>query len=149
MTHTLSPEDTGDIELGTRDLSELAYLIRRPSPYRRPDATGEQPIYQPKTIAIVGEIPTRLVGAEELARLSAGETLILPTDATPAPPRHAVPTVYTRPEDGSPPRRYRGTRRAARRQWPLWALATALFGSGVMSGAGLVLAAAYGLAGIR
>ncbi len=51
---------------------------------RRPDASGEFRLYQPRTIGDV----------DELARLALGATLVLPVNAEPAPPRHAVPTVY-------------------------------------------------------
>ncbi|MCW2768502.1 MAG: hypothetical protein JWO11_4461 [Nocardioides sp.] len=48
-------------------------------------------------------------------RPNVDETLILPFHAPPAPPRHAVPTVY-RPERVRPDR-YRGVRRAPRPVW--------------------------------
>lgn len=101
MTSTLSPHNTGDIRLGdgTRDLT---YLIQRP--VRRPDATGEQPIYQPATIGIMpgaaglADVDTEiLVRAVEPSRIISDELLTLPVDATPAPPplapghgRHAL-----------------------------------------------------------
>jgi hypothetical protein len=73
MTSTISNTDTT-----TRDVSTYR---THPPVLRRPDATGELPLYRP-------------VGVAELARLSAGETLVLPVDAVPSVPRHAAPTVY-------------------------------------------------------
>ena len=82
MTSTLRHDelDVGH-ESCTRDLSTYR---TRPPVLRRSDASGEFPFYQPDTIGDV----------DELARLALGATLVLPINAEPAPPRHAVPTVY-------------------------------------------------------
>lgn len=139
MTSTISPDDTG-----THNLSH--YL--RADRCRRPDSTGEMPVYEPTTIGIVAgaagladvETAILLRGSEELARLALGETLILPVGAQPAPPRHAAPTVYlpgpavslaeVLPQPDVRPPGYRGTRRKSDPPWA-WALI----------GAGTVLAA--------
>jgi len=130
MTSTISPRDVDDVGVGTQDLTTYA---TRPPVLRRPDATGELPIYRP-------------AGVEELARLSAGETLILPTDAPAHTPRHAVPAVYPQPEEDAPqpdgrPDGYQSRHRAADPPWA-WALVGAgalAFGEVV----GLVLLAAF------
>jgi hypothetical protein len=120
MTSTLSPNDTGDIRLGegTRDLT---YLTQRPA-LRRPEASGEFPFYRPGGVVTVDgqQIPiaetSTLVGVAELARLAAGETLVLPLGAPPSVPRHAAPTVY-RPDPDRRPDKYRGRRRKAGPWW--------------------------------
>lgn len=113
MDTTTSP----DIGAGTQNLT---YLIQPPA-LRRPDVSGEFPVYNPNTIGIV----------DELHRLSAGETLILPVGATPALARHAAPTVY-RPaqQEEERPEGYQARHRAANPPWA-W----------VLIGAGAVLAA--------
>jgi hypothetical protein len=61
MTQILSPEDTGDIirpiDRGeTRDLAPHAVTaLLNAASYRRPDATGEVPVYAPETIAVVDQ----------------------------------------------------------------------------------------------
>lgn len=126
MTTSLSPHNTGDIRLGegTRDLT---YLTQRPA-LRRADASGEFPFYQPSgTVTIDGQsIPIAdtgaLVGVAELARLAAGETLVLPLDAPPSVPRHAAPTVYQPAiSEVRKPFMGRGSRRKADPPWT-WAL---------------------------
>lgn len=77
MTSTLN-HDTGEIPGATHRPMPLTFDLRRP------DASGEFPFYQPQTIGDV----------DELARLALGATLVLPINAEPPPPRHAVPTVY-------------------------------------------------------
>lgn len=113
MTSTLSPYDTGDIRLGDRT-RDLTYLLR--PPVRRPEAeatrTGEWPLYEPQTFAVVD-------GAAELARLSAGETLVLPVGVTPA---EQPPAEQTRPP------RYRGRRRMVEPLDPRWAWVSIGFG---------------------
>lgn len=135
MTDLLSPESTGEISTldhhdtdRTRNLTGFLGEGR----LRRPDATGEHPIYIPQTIARVDE-PTRL---------ATGETLVLPVDATPVVPRPAAPTVYL-PLVGASPPRYRGEHRREDPPW-LWALVGAvllLIGEAIAAGL-LVLAVA-------
>lgn len=105
-----------DIGNGTRNLT---YTINPPA-LRRSDASGEFPVYNPATIGIV----------DELHRLSAGETLVLPVGATPALARHAAPTVYRPTQQEDRPEGYQARHRAANPPWA-W----------VLIGAGTVLAA--------
>lgn len=115
MTTTISPHDTGDIPVGEATRNLAPFVAGLPPALRRPDASGEFPIVEPTA-------PARLVGAEELARLAAGETLILPDDATLVPLRQAVPTVYQRPA----PMWHVGRHRKAD---PVWAWAAIRIGS--------------------
>lgn len=156
MTSTISPDDTG-----THNLSH--YL--RADRCRRPDSTGEMPVYEPKTIGIVpgaaglADVDTKILlrGSEELARLQLGETLILPVDAEPAPPRHAAPTVYlpgsavslaeVLPQPEKRPPDYRGRYRKA--PWPRWARDAVVFGSGWAGCAVTILTGVFVLAAVR
>jgi hypothetical protein len=124
MTSTLSPSDTGDIAVGerTKNLSAIAHLIARPAPFRRPDATGEIPVYNPKTIAVVDAV-----------------TEVMPVPAPPFPTvadeagwcaaENAGPfaEVVPQPFEVAPPR-YRGDHRKAD---PWWALM--LIGAGLLA----------------
>jgi hypothetical protein len=142
MTSTVSRE----VGEGTQNLT---YVLNPPA-LRRPDASGEFPIIQPggpvgpnadHTFRLADdETLIRPVGVEELARLSANETLVLPVDAVPHTPRHAAPTVYPQPEEERP-WRYRGKRREADPPW-----AWALIGAGALAVGeciGLALMAAF------
>lgn len=101
MTDLLTPDlDTGPGE-GTQNLT-----YRRLAPPRRPDATGEIPVYAPQTIAVVD-------------RAVSDETLVLPVGAEPAPSRAVVPTVYL--PAARRPRRYRGARRMVEPAPAWWA----------------------------
>lgn len=112
MTSTIDRRDAaGNVD--------LTYHLHPPV-LRRPDATGEHPVYRP------GGLVDRPAGLAELARLSANETLVLPVDAVPAPPRVAAPSVYPA-QHAARPDGYRGRRR---RPVPGWAML--LIGAGVI-----------------
>jgi hypothetical protein len=117
MTDLLSPIDTGEIATGDRTQNLAPFIAGLRPALRRPDVSGEHPIYQPKTIGVVDE-PTRL---------AAGETLVLPVDATPVVPRPPVPAVYLPAPFEVPPPRYRGEHRKADPAW-----AWALIGAGLL-----------------
>lgn len=161
MTDLLTTDDADSGEIpavgeGTRDLTALADLIRRPSPFRRPDATGEQPIYKPGGTVTIGGQQIRLaetetlVGIAELARLAAGETLVLPLDAPPSVPRDAVPAVYP-PAPAEPEERpddYRARHRAAV-VLPPWMVAVLGFAAGALGGVTVLTAAVIQAGGLR
>lgn len=112
-------------DIGSRTVY-IAPYVDGMRPPRRPDASGEFPI-------ITG---TRPAGADELARLAAGETLVLPLDAAPMPRHAAAPTVYQpstptvrrpAPTDVRKPVMGRGRHRAPRSPWRL-----ALYGAAAL-----------------
>jgi hypothetical protein len=115
MTSTIDRRD----DAGTVDLT----YFTQPPALRRPDATGEHPVYRP------GGLVDRPAGLAELARLSAGETLVLPVEAVPYPAPPVIAAVYPARHAALPerPDGYRGRRR---RPVPGWAML--LIGAGVI-----------------
>ncbi len=120
----------------------LTYLTQRPN-LRRPDASGEFPLYRP---ASFGDV-------DRMARAALEATLVLPT---PTPPLDSLPDAVRRPapsvhaaEPLYPPRPpgYRGARRmvepkAPRAAVPGWAWLLVLVGASLISqatGAGLAV----------
>lgn len=105
MTTTSNPPAAECVGESTQNLT---YLLHAPV-FRRPFATGEFPAIRP-------------AGVDELARLSANETLTLevgvpPLDALPYESRHAVPVVYSKADER--PARYRGRRRRGVQGWTM------------------------------
>ncbi|MEU7904153.1 hypothetical protein [Actinoplanes sp. NPDC049118] len=117
MTSTLSRHDAGE---ATENLTHTL-----PPALIRPYITGEQPLYRPGG-PVTGSRTVRLADGEtriqpsQLARLTASNTLLLPTDTPPHEARHAAPTVDPQPDGYERPDRYRGTRRNTDPAW-VWA----------------------------
>jgi len=102
-----------DVGEHTRRLPVYARKLPPLHALRRPDATGEHPLYQPQTIAIVG--------------------LQEPPIAPPPPaPRVPVAATYSAPVVRERPAGYRGVRRRAVEPRPVWAVLVIGFGLGTV-----------------
>lgn len=80
MTSTLSPHDT-DAEYRTLNLANFL----RPDRLRRPDATGEQPVYQPEPVVVAEAVPTVYRSDRDRPRRYRGERRVAAPPHAPAP----------------------------------------------------------------